>query len=766
MKDIKTHIPGFPRIGKNRELKKALEAYWKGPLSIDGLLQKADEIKAYNWLVQSGLDYITAGDFALYDHILDASIMFGNIPARFGNSGLKNRFDLMFAMARGALRGEETVNASPMTKWFNTNYHYITPETGRDTEFSLDASALLEDIRKAGKTGKKVKPIIPGPVTYLWLGANAEADNLSGKTLDRLCACYQQLLEVLKLEKIEWVQIDEPVAAFDWLEDSWKKALVKAWSFFEKLADRPKLMLTSYFVSPLDSAEFLSSLPADGYHLDLCGDGSPKSRREITSRLDRLTAFFPETAVLSLGLIDGRNIWKADLAELHAALNSCAVLSGREIWLAASCSLLHLPYTTAPEDNLDKDLYGMLCFAEEKINELVQLKIACESGIDAIGEYLAGYRVQLDRYRNFLGRRKSGLRSPGYKARSAAEIRKPKQAAALGLPLLPVTTIGSFPQTAEVRKMRSQYKKGLFDTEGYKAFIKKQISEVIAWQEKTGIDVLVHGEFERSDMVEYFCEAFEGFATSDFGWVQSYGSRCVKPAIVCSDIRRNGPLTVEWITYAQGLTEKPVKGMLTGPVTIIKWCFPRCDIPFREQVFQTAAAVNAEVLDLERAGIRVIQIDEAAFREAQPLSVRERKEYGSWAPESFRLCTSGVKDETQIHTHMCYSEFAGILEAVKNMDADVLTIEASRSDMAILKPFSGIKGFNQFGPGVYDVHSPEVPDVETLKSRIGKALRILGPDRLWINPDCGLKTRGWEETRASLENIVRAAEETRGTLNG
>ncbi|CAG2151596.1 5-methyltetrahydropteroyltriglutamate--homocysteine S-methyltransferase [Cupriavidus plantarum] len=754
----KIHNLGFPRIGAKRELKFALESYWKGESSRDELKRVGAELRQRHWNDQKGLDLVPVGDFAFYDQVLDMSFTLGNLPERvqgFHGDALDNYFRV--ARGRSAQSAEAHaeccggVAAGEMTKWFDTNYHYIVPEFSSATTFRLDASRLLAHLAEARATGVQAKPVIVGPVTYLALGkAKDDSDKLA--LLPRLLPAYAELLATLAAQGVEWVQIDEPILVTE-LDDAWRQAFRTAYA---TLAGTPvKLLLATYFGQLLDNLPLVCELPVQGVHLD-----AVNAREEVRALIGGL----PADRVISLGVINGRNIWKSDLGAVLDWLEPVAKALGDRLWIAPSCSLLHVPVDLASEQKLDADVKSWLAFALQKLDELQVLAGALRDGRDSVAAALAANRAAID------ARRQSPrVNNPAVKA-AVARIdaalgkrqrpyadRAPKQAAHLKLPLYPTTTIGSFPQTAAIRHARSQYKAGALDAARYQAAMEAEIARSVREQEALGLDVLVHGEAERNDMVEYFGEQLDGYAFSQFGWVQSYGSRCVKPPILFGDISRPKAMTVAWIQFAQSLTSKPMKGMLTGPVTILNWSFVRDDQPRSVSCYQLALAIREEVLDLERAGINVIQIDEAALREGLPLRRAQWKEYLDWAVESFRITANGVRDETQIHTHMCYSEFNDIIASIADMDADVITIETSRSDMELLDAFDDFNYPNEIGPGVYDIHSPNIPTQEHIVQLMRKAAERVPGERLWVNPDCGLKTRQWAEVLPALTNMVAAA---------
>jgi len=763
---VKTHNLGFPRIGAKRELKFALESYWKGQSSRDALQSLGGQLRQRHWIHQIELDLAPIGDFAYYDQVLDMSFTLGNLPERvrgFHGDPLDNYFRV--ARGRSAASADDHsaccggVTAGEMTKWFDTNYHYIVPEFSAATEFKLDASRLLEQIAEAKAQGVRFKPVIVGPVTYLWLGkAKDESDKLG--LLSRLLPVYAELLETLASAGAEWVQIDEPVLVTE-LTPEWEHAFRDA--YHQLKGCRVKLLLATYFGQLQENAHLAANLPVAGLHIDA-----------INGRADvqPLLGMLPAHKVLSLGVIDGRNIWKTDLNAVLDWIEPIAKQLRDRLWIAPTCSLLHVPVDLASEQKLDPEVKSWLAYALQKLEELTLLSTALNKGRDTVQGPLAANREAITARRS-----SPRVNNPAVKAaiakldaklgqrKSAYEQRAPKQAALLKLPAYPTTTIGSFPQTAEIRHARSQFKSGELNEAGYKAAMQTEIARSVREQEALGLDVFVHGEAERNDMVEYFGEQLDGYAFSQFGWVQSYGSRCVKPPILFGDISRPKAMTVEWIKYAASLTTKPMKGMLTGPVTILNWSFVRDDQPRSVSCHQLALAIREEVLDLEKAGVRVIQIDEAALREGLPLRKSQWQHYLDWSVESFRITANGVEDETQIHTHMCYSEFNDIIASIADMDADVITIETSRSDMELLDVFDHFKYPNEIGPGVYDIHSPNIPTQEHIVQLMKKAAERIPAQRLWINPDCGLKTRQWNEVIPALTNMVAAAKTLRATAD-
>ncbi|HEX2830283.1 MAG TPA: 5-methyltetrahydropteroyltriglutamate--homocysteine S-methyltransferase [Burkholderiales bacterium] len=755
---VTTHNLGFPRIGARRELKFALESYWKGHSSRDALKAAAAELRRRHWADQSGLDRVPVGDFAYYDHVLDMSATLGNLPERvrgFHGDALDNYFRV--ARGRSAQGAADHaaccggVAAGEMTKWFDTNYHYIVPELTAQTGFELDASRLLEQLAEARAQGVNAKPVIVGPVTYLGLGKSKDGcDRLA--LLPRLLPVYAALLDTLAAHGVEWVQIDEPLLVTE-LDADWQHAFNNA--YHQLKSCRVKLLLATYFGRLQENAYLAANLPVAGLHIDAIN-----GRDDVMPLLNVL----PSHKVVSLGVIDGRNIWKTDLEAVLDRVEPIAERLGDRLWIAPSCSLLHVPVDLDSEETLDPEIRSWLAFALQKLGELKVLATALDRGRDAVRAELAANKTAV------AGRRASSrVNNPAVKSavaaldavsgerKSAYARRAPKQAAHLGLPRYPTTTIGSFPQTAEIRNARSRYRAGELDEAAYRTAMRAEIERSVREQEALGLDVLVHGEAERNDMVEYFGEQLDGYAFSRLGWVQSYGSRCVKPPILFGDIARPSPMTVEWIEYAQSLTGKPMKGMLTGPVTLLNWSFVRDDQPRSATCRQLALAMRQEVLDLERAGVRVIQIDEAALREGLPLRKSQWKAYLDWAVECFRITANGVADETQIHTHMCYSEFNDIIASIAGMDADVITIETSRSDMELLDAFDDFKYPNEIGPGVYDIHTPNIPTEAHIVQLMRKASERIPAERLWVNPDCGLKTRAWAEVIPALKNMVAAA---------
>ncbi len=754
------HSLGFPRIGADRELKKALEAFWKGDLSEGELRRVGRELRAVHWQLQAeaGIELLPVGDFAWYDQVLTHSLMVGVVPERFRPADGVPTLDTLFAMARGVTHSCcGGTQAQEMTKWFDTNYHYLVPEFTADQQFGLSWMQLFEEVEEAQALGHAIKPVLIGPLTYLWQGkAKGEAfDKL--ELLERLLPVYGEVLERLAAQGVEWVQIDEPILVLD-LPQDWKNAFERAYNLLQR-APLKKLIAT-YFGGLEDNLGLAAALPVDGLHIDLV-----RAPDQYPVILDRL----PTYKVLSLGLVNGRNVWRCDLDKALDVLRHAAERLGERLWVAPSCSLLHAPVDLRREDQLDAELKSWLAFAVQKCAEVAVLARAVNAPEDAQvqatlqhSRAVQASRAQSPRiHKPDVQARLAAIETQDSQRSSPFAERIEKQRARLNLPAFPTTTIGSFPQTPAIRLARQAFRQGKLALAEYTEAMQAEIRHAVAVQERLGLDVLVHGEAERNDMVEYFAEQLDGYAFTRFGWVQSYGSRCVKPAVIYGDLSRPGPMTVEWIRYAQQQTSKIIKGMLTGPVTMLMWSFPRDDISREQQARQLALAIRDEVRDLEAAGVRIVQIDEAAFREGLPLRRAQWQGYLDWAVEAFRLCASGVRDETQIHTHMCYSEFNDVIESIAAMDADVITIETSRSQMELLEAFRAFDYPNDIGPGVYDIHSPRVPDAQEMVQLLEKASERIPVERLWVNPDCGLKTRGWPETEAALVSMVAAARHLR-----
>lgn len=742
---------GFPRIGAHRELKKAEEAYWRGDLSAPALQETARDLRKRHWRAQqeAGIDIIPSNDFSFYDQVLDMSATVGAVPIRYGWAEETVDLDTYFAMARG----RADVTAMEMTKWFDTNYHYIVPEFSGDQTFSLSSRKAIEEYEEAKALGIETRPVIIGPVSYLSLGKMKETDADAMALLPALLPVYVELLDALRQAGAKAVQIDEPFLVMD-LSASQRAAYRDAFNTLSSCG--LDITLAAYFGALGDTLEIALSLPVAGLHVDLV-----RAPDQLPTVLEAMGA----DKHLSLGLIDGRNIWRADLSAAAALAGTAKDTLGAErLQIAPSCSLLHAPVDLDLETKLDDEFRSWFAFSRQKLCEVVALTRALNEGRDAV----ANLFTQSDRARDSRARssrihndavkkRVASVTSADLDRRSGFDERARVQQERFSLPVFPTTTIGSFPQTKDVRKARAAHKRGDMDDDAYGAFLRAETERAIRRQEQVGIDVLVHGEFERNDMVEYFGEQLDGFAFTKNGWVQSYGSRCVKPPIIFGDVARPGAMTVDWSVYAQGLTGKPVKGMLTGPVTILQWSFVRNDQPRHETCRQIALAIGDEVRDLEAAGIGMIQIDEPALREGLPLRQADRHDYLSWAVDCFRLSSSGVEDRTQIHTHMCYCEFGDIMPSIAALDADVISIETSRSQMELLEDFKTFDYPNEIGPGVWDIHSPRVPSVEEMVTLLRKAAKVVPAERLWVNPDCGLKTRGWPEVEASLEKMVAAA---------
>lgn len=758
------HNLGFPRIGRDRELKKALEAFWKGELDEAGLRAVGKQLRATHWQAQkdAGIELLPVGDFAWYDQMLTHSLTFGVIPERFrGHGDAKPTLQTLFGMARGVTDSCcGGAHAQEMTKWFDTNYHYLVPEFTADQQFALSWEQLFEEVDEAKALGHNVKPVVIGPLTYLWLGKTKGADFNKLDLLDRLLPLYGQIFQRLAAQGVEWVQIDEPILVLD-LPQDWKNAFERAYNLLQ--GEPLKKLLATYFGGLEDNLGLAANLPVDGLHIDLV-----RAPEQYPSILDRLPAY----KVVSLGLVNGRNVWRCDLEKALDVVRHAQERLGERLWLAPSCSLLHSPVDLEREDKLDAELKSWLAFAVQKCAEVAVLARAATEpqAADVVAALEQSRAVQASRaaspriHKPAVQARLAAIQPADAQRHSAFAERIAKQRAGLDLPAFPTTTIGSFPQTSAIRLARQAFKQGKLSEAEYTEAMHSEIRHAVQIQEQLGLDVLVHGEAERNDMVEYFAEQLDGYVFTRFGWVQSYGSRCVKPAVIYGDLSRPKAMTVEWITYAQSLTDKVMKGMLTGPVTMLMWSFPREDVPREVQARQLALAIRDEVVDLEAAGIRIVQIDEAAFREGLPLRKSAWAHYLEWATEAFRLCASGVRDETQIHTHMCYSEFNDVIESIAAMDADVITIETSRSDMELLEAFEKFDYPNEIGPGVYDIHSPRVPSREEIVKLLRKAAQRIPAERLWVNPDCGLKTRAWPETEAALVNMVAAARELRNDL--
>ncbi|MEV7085838.1 5-methyltetrahydropteroyltriglutamate--homocysteine S-methyltransferase [Streptomyces sp. NPDC093085] len=756
-------VYGYPRQGPNRELKKAIEGYWKGRVPADALRSASADLRAHSWrqLSDAGITEVPTGDFSYYDHVLDTTVMVGAIPARHRAAVAVDPLDGYFAMARGT----QDVAPLEMTKWFDTNYHYLVPELGPDTVFTADSTKQVAELKEALALGLSARPVLIGPVTYLLLAKPAPAvpaDFEPLTLLDRLLPVYAEVLADLRAAGAEWVQLDEPALVQDRTPAD-LNAAARAYRDLGVLTDRPKLLVASYFDRLGEALPVLAKAPVDGLALDFTDAAA--------ANLDDLAAVggLPGKRLVA-GVVNGRNIWINDLEKSLSTLGTLLGLADR-VDVAASCSLLHVPLDATTEGDIDPQIRRWLAFAKQKTAEIVTLARGLAQGTDTIIGEIAANRADL------AARASSPItRDPAVRARSEAVTdadarrsqpyaeRAAAQRSHLGLPLLPTTTIGSFPQTTELRTARADLRAGRIDTAGYERRIKAEIQEVISFQERTGIDVLVHGEPERNDMVQYFAEQLTGYLATQHGWVQSYGTRYVRPPILAGDISRPEPMTVRWTSYAQSLSDRPVKGMLTGPVTMLAWSFVRDDQPLGDTARQVALALRDEVNGLEAAGTSVIQVDEPALRETLPLRAADRPAYLAWATEAFRLTTAGVRPDTQIHTHMCYAEFGDIVQAIDDLDADVISLEAARSHMQVARELAAHGYPREAGPGVYDIHSPRVPSAREAADLLRAGLRAIPAERLWVNPDCGLKTRGWPETRASLENLVTAARAVREEL--
>ncbi len=754
---------GFPRIGANRELKKAVEGYWKGKSSSAELMAMGKEMRMRHWALQrdAGIDHIPSNDFSFYDQMLDLIATLGAVPKRYNWDGKDVDIDTYFAMARGAQRDGVDVTAMEMTKWFDTNYHYLAPELTADMDFKISSTKIFDEYKEAKDQGIETRPVLIGPLTFLRLGKKQGVfEGCRCTLLDKLIPVYIEILQRLFAMGAQWVQIDEPCLVTD-LPERYRAIYRKTYRQIREAVPGLKILIGTYFEGLRDNMDLAFSLPVDAIHLDLA--------RDMHQYKDAL-AMIPEGMMLSLGLVDGRNVWKNNL---HNSLNVLEYVDNHigleHVMVGPSCSLLHAPVDLDCETQMDDTLKSWLAFATQKIEEIVTITKGGNEGRDAVSFALEQSNgVQEDRrtsmriHNKDVKERVASISPDMLKRNSAFPARQAAQRAALNLPLYPTTSIGSFPQTKEIRKARADFKKGRIGEAEYEQAMKDEINTVVEFQHEIGIDVLVHGEPERNDMVEYFGEQLEGFAFTKFGWVQSYGSRCVKPPIIFGDVSRPAPMTVEWSKYAQSQTDKIMKGMLTGPVTIWKWSFVRDDQPINDTARQIALAIRDEVADLEAAGIKMIQIDEAAFREGMPLRKSDRQEYLDNSVENFRLSSCCVADETQIHTHMCYSEFNAIIDSIAAMDADVISIETSRSQMELLDVFAKFNYPNEIGPGVYDIHSPRIPTTDEMVDLLEKAAKVLKEDQIWVNPDCGLKTRGWAEVKPALKSMVEAARIMRG----
>lgn len=759
---MQTHNLGYPRIGSKRELKKANESYWKGDLTQEQLLKIGRDIRLSNWLLQkeAGIGLIPVNDFSFYDQVLDLSVMLGVVPDRYKPvADKKSLLDLYFAMARGYQKDGLDVTAMEMTKWFDTNYHYIVPEFVKNQSFKQLSSKVLDEFKEARQAGIPAKPVLIGPVSFLLLGKEKETGFHRLDLLDKLLPVYTSLLKQLEDSGAEWVQIDEPFLMMD-LSAQEREAFSKAFAYIRTQVPRLKILLAAYFEGYGASLETVLKLPVQALHLDLVR--CPEQLADVLNHKG-----LPPELILSLGVVDGRNVWKNDFENsINIISQAVEKIGAKRVWIAPSCSLMHTPCDLDFEDKIAPEIKQWLAFSKQKLKEVATLKQIVANEITpeiqaALKNNAAAIKSRKESvliHNPEVKGRVSKIKSSDFERHSAFSKRQDIQKKRFKLPLFPTTTIGSFPQTTEIRQLRADLKKGLLTPAQYEKAIEQATIDAIRRQERIGIDVLVHGEFERNDMVEYFGELLNGFVFTKNGWVQSYGSRCVKPPIIFGDVFRSVDLSVRWTSFAQKQTDKPMKGMLTGPITILQWSFVRDDQPRSETAFQIGLAIRDEVEALEKAGIGIIQIDEPAIREGLPLRASKRADYLKWAINAFKLSTAVVEDQTQIHTHMCYSEFNDIISHIAAMDADVITIETSRSEMELLKAFIDFKYPNEIGPGVYDIHSPRVPKVEEIVHLLKKAKEVLPIENIWVNPDCGLKTRKWDETEKALENMVEAAQ--------
>lgn len=752
-----THNLGFPRIGENRELKKYTEQYFSKKITIDILSIETKKLRKKHWQLQSYLDLIPCNDFSFYDQVLDMSFLLGAIPNRYKPLiSFVNPMDLYFAMARGYQYRNIDISAMEMTKWFDTNYHYIVPEFTYDQTFYLYSQKIFEDFEEAKKVLNKIpKPVLIGPVSYLLLGKEKEKGFHRIDLLERILPVYTEIIHNLSQKGAEWIQLDEPFLVLK-LRKEEKNAFLKAYSYIEEHCPNIKTLITTYFEGLDENYSMALSLPVTALHIDLV---------KRPDQLNKILINFPKGRILSLGLIDGRNIWKNDFQKsLNLLKKAINFLGEKNLMIAPSCSLLHVPFDINLEENIHPQLKDRMVFANQKLKEIQYLKNILEGNKMLLINNLRSQEFYSTSklIHNFnVKNRIFSAKEKDIRRIFPFEIRKEIQNKRFQWSLLPTTTIGSFPQTKAIRKLRSYFKKGKITLEEYEKKIHNYIIKVINLQEEIGIDVLVHGEFERNDMVEFFGEQLNGILYTKNAWVQSYGNRCVKPPIIYGDVSRLSAMTVNWSSFSQKKTKKPMKGMLTGPVTILQWSFVRDDQDKDKTAEQIAWVIRDELLDLEKAGISIIQIDEPALREGLPLKKTSWDEYFKWAIRSFRIASSVVKNETQIQSHMCYSEFNEIIEFIACMDADVITIETSRSQMDLLESFALFKYPNDIGPGIYDIHSPREPNVEEMFQFLVKATKVLPPDKLWVNPDCGLKTRTWNETKPALKNMVAAAKKAR-----
>lgn len=755
---------GFPRIGENRDLKKLVENYWSKKINQDDLLKGAKDIRIKHWKLQkeAGIEqgHIPSNDFSFYDQVLDHIVLFNVIPEKYSN--LEDSLQTYFALGRGLqIQDKVDVPSLEMKKWFDTNYHYIVPEFGPDQKFKLNSTKPIEEFKEAKAIGITTKPVLLGPVSFLTLGktskANESFDPLT--LLDSLLPVYVELINSLVAEGAEWIQIDEPILAFD-LKSEYKGYFEKSFEALSKVKN-VKYLLANYFGRYGPNLDIVSKLPIAAFHADLIR--APEEIEKV------IKVAKEKKVILSLGLVNGRNIWITDLSKaVETAKKAVDVLGSENVFIAPSCSLLHSPHSLEREVKLKSEIKSWLSFAVEKLSEINTIAKAASGKESEVSKHLESNKKIIEErksskliHNDEVKKEVKNIKESDFKRKSEFTARWKVQQEKLKLPLFPTTTVGSFPQTKEIRLARQKNKKGELDEKEYEKFLETETEKCVRFQEKIGLSVLVHGEFERNDMVEYFGEQLDGYVFSQNGWVQSYGSRCVKPPIIYGDVSRPTPMTVRWSQYAQTLTSKPMKGMLTGPVTMLQWSFVRDDQPRKDTAFQLALAIRKEVVDLEKAGISVIQIDEPAIREGLPLRKEDWAAYLKWAANTFKLSSSGVEDSTQIHTHMCYSDFNDIFTTIQALDADAITIENSKSDLKLLSAFEQYGYSNSIGPGLYDIHSPRVPSVEEMEERLKGCLQYIKKELIWVNPDCGLKTRGWTETEKSLENLCTVAEHLR-----
>ncbi|WP_185869533.1 5-methyltetrahydropteroyltriglutamate--homocysteine S-methyltransferase [Blattabacterium cuenoti] len=760
------HNLGYPRIGIRRELKKACESYWSNQIDFNTLFEVGKKIREDNWKMQNmaNLDLIPCNDFSFYDQVLDMSLLLGVIPESYISIPIiHNNIDLYFSMARGLQKDVWDIKAMEMTKWFNTNYHYIVPEFDKNQKFSILSNKLFdesEELKKLLKSTKKIKPVLIGPVSYLFLGKEKDKSFHRMDLIENIVPIYIEIIKKLKKKGINWIQLDEPILGLD-LSKKEKKALQYAYKELSKLNYEINILLTSYFDGISENINIFQDIFIKILHIDLIED---------PNQLEKILFFIKDSeTILSLGLIDGRNIWKNNYTDSINKIEKTIKYIGEDrVMIAPNCSLLHVPIDVTYEHSIHKDIKNRMSFAKQKIYELVDLEKIIKGEKTILSKNISSLKKSMESsifHDEKVKTRIKQVKECDLKRKNSFYVRQKKQHKKFNLPIFPTTTIGSFPQTKEIRSLRNKFRKNELSKEEYDKKIKKFIVNVIKKQEKINLDVLVHGEFERTDMVEYFSDKLNGILSTENGWVQSYGSRCVKPPIIYGDVSRTGDMTVDWICFAQKKTNKLMKGMLTGPVTILQWSFIRNDQPIFDTAYQIAWAIRDEVTSLEKNGIQIIQIDEPALREGLPLKKKNWKSYFNWSIKAFRISSSGVKDETQIHTHMCYSEFNDIFEHIADLDADVITMETSRSKMELLKAFSEFSYPNEIGPGVYDIHSPRIPTVEEIFNLIEKASKKLPIKNIWVNPDCGLKTRKWEEVLKSLKNMTEAAKMARIKLS-